>query len=104
MRLAACGVHSKVAQAILRHSDIDLTMSRYTHILIGQEDQAVESLPDFSLPGSKSEKVAATGPDGEPSDDAKEVKKKLTPQLTPTAFFGSHQLAVNDRWTNTDTD
>ncbi len=29
--LAAAGVHPKVIQAIMRHSDINLTMSRYTH-------------------------------------------------------------------------
>jgi len=33
--LAANGVHPKVAQAIMRHSDINLTMSRYTHTLKG---------------------------------------------------------------------
>ena len=59
----------------MRHSDINLTMGRYTHTLLGQEAQAVESLPDFSLPSSKSEKVAATGTDGKPVDDAKEEKK-----------------------------
>ncbi len=46
--LAASGVHPKIAQSIMRHSDINLTMSRYTHIFQGQESQAVESLPDFS--------------------------------------------------------
>ena len=30
--LAASGVHPKVAQSIMRHSTIDLTMSRYTHV------------------------------------------------------------------------
>ena len=30
--LAASGVHPKIAQSIMRHSDINLTMSRYTHI------------------------------------------------------------------------
>lgn len=46
--LAASGVHPKIAQSIMRHSDINLTMLRYTHIFRGQESQAVESLPDFS--------------------------------------------------------
>ncbi|HPS54706.1 MAG TPA: site-specific integrase [Sedimentisphaerales bacterium] len=46
--LAANGVHPKIAQSIMRHSDINLTMLRYTHIFRGQESQAVESLPDFS--------------------------------------------------------
>ena len=46
--LAASGVHPKIAQSLMRHSDINLTMARYTHIFRGQESQAVESLPDFS--------------------------------------------------------
>jgi len=61
--LAASGVHPKVAQSILRHSDINLTMGIYTHTLTGQESQAVESLPDFSL-GPNSERQRATGTDG----------------------------------------
>lgn len=47
--LAASGTHPKVAQSILRHSSIDLTLSVYSHTLIGQETQAVESLPDLSV-------------------------------------------------------
>jgi integrase len=47
--LAACGVHPKVAQQILRHSDINLTMNTYTHLLGGkQEAEAVACLPDLS--------------------------------------------------------
>lgn len=46
--LAACGVHPKVMQQIMRHCDINLTM-RYTHVLTGQQAQAVSSLPDLSL-------------------------------------------------------
>ena len=34
--LAASGVHPKVAQSIMRHSDINLTMSIYTHTLTGK--------------------------------------------------------------------
>lgn len=33
--LAASGVHPKVVQSIMLHSDINLTMSRYTHIFRG---------------------------------------------------------------------
>ena len=50
--LAACGVHPKIAQAIMRHRDINLTMSRYTHILKGQELEAINKLPDLSVPDS----------------------------------------------------
>ena len=57
--LAAAGVHPKTAQSIMRHSDIRLTMGIYTHTLAGQESQAVESLPDLSLPSSKQKTVKA---------------------------------------------
>lgn len=45
--LAAAGVHPKVAQSLARHSDINLTLSRYSHVLSGQEADAVNLLPDF---------------------------------------------------------
>ena len=48
--LAATGVHPKVAQSLMRHSDINLTMSRYNHVLIGQESDAVAGLPDLAAP------------------------------------------------------
>ena len=82
--LAANGVHPKVAQAIMRHSDINLTMARYTHTLRGQEAEAVRSLPDLSLPTSQAQR--ATGTDG---------RKTSTPQLTPTAFSACSRLATD---------
>ena len=48
--LAAAGVHPKVAQSLMRHSDINLTMIRYSHVLIGQEAAAVAALPDLASP------------------------------------------------------
>ncbi|UCG50309.1 MAG: tyrosine-type recombinase/integrase, partial [Phycisphaerales bacterium] len=59
--LAPSGVHPNVAQSIMRHSDINLTLSRYTHTLTGQEAEAVAGLPDFSLPSTQ--KKQATGTD-----------------------------------------
>jgi len=55
--LAASVVHPKVAQKIMRHGDINLTMSLYTHTLRGQEADAVNSLPDFSRSSSQSQKM-----------------------------------------------
>lgn len=60
--LAAAGTHPKVAQSLMRHSNIDLTMSRYTHALVGQESAAVESLPDLSQKPAGAA-AAATGTD-----------------------------------------
>ena len=82
--LAASGVHPKVAQSIMRHSDINLTLSRYTHTLIGQEAEAVAGLPDFSFSGR--EKQRATGTDNRPIDlgdsGSKVIGEKLTPKST----------------------
>ena len=45
--LASGGVHPKVAQTLARHSDINLTMSRYTHTFQGDEMAALAALPDL---------------------------------------------------------
>jgi len=63
--LAASGVHPKVAQSLMRHSDINLTMSRYTHTVHGQLARAVESLPDLACPPN-SESQVRTGTDDRP--------------------------------------
>ncbi len=72
----------------MRHSNINLTMSRYTHTLTGQEAQAVAGLPNFSLPGNQ--KQIATGTDDRIIDTAligsEKLTPKLTPFLTPTAY------------------
>ena len=47
--LAASGASMKTAQTILRHKDVNLTANVYTHVLHGQEAQAVANLPDLSL-------------------------------------------------------
>ncbi len=73
--LAASGVNPKTAQAIMRHSDINLTMSRYTHMFRGAESEAVESMPDFSSQGRQ--RQVATGTDGKPTELHKSAYKKL---------------------------
>jgi hypothetical protein len=93
--LAANGVHPKVAQAIMRHSDINLTMSRYTHTLKGQEAQAIRSLPDLSV--ATAEQQAATGTNGQIADAGGRTSSawtpKWTPDLTPTAYSGCNGLS-----------
>ncbi len=95
--LAASGVHPKVAQAILRHSDINLTMSRYTHTLRGQEAEAVKSLPDLSTPSTEVQRGVVTGTDGQavvdPARSHKQWTPRWTPELTPTAFSACSQLS-----------
>jgi len=99
--LAANGVHPKIAQAIMRHSTIDLTMSRYTHVLRGQEAEAVAKLPDLSAPDRQEQKATGTddGPVEMPSKSPKKWTPKWTPQWTPertpTAFSACSQVSPN---------
>jgi len=57
--LAASGVHPKVAQTIMRHSTIELTMSRYSHVFKGQESAAIDNLPDLSWQSQNKKTVAS---------------------------------------------
>jgi hypothetical protein len=99
--LAASGAHPKVVQSIMRHSDINMTMSRYTHIFSGQESDAVAGLPDLTLPSKESQKAVATGTDNKPIEavqhGAKELTLKRTPFLTHTAYSGCDQLTTIGR-------
>jgi len=91
--LAASGAHPKVVQSIMRHSDINLTMSRYTHIFRGQESEAVAGLPDLSLPSSKTQK--ATGTDELPVDVAyKPAYKPAYKTLTKNTDFDSKSMSL----------
>jgi len=38
----------KYTQSLARHSDINLTMNRYTHILLETQSDALKVLPDLS--------------------------------------------------------
>jgi len=61
--LAASGAHPKVAQSLMRHSSIELTMNTYTHALAGQEADAIENLPSLDV-APESRKPRKTGTDG----------------------------------------
>ena len=86
--LAASGVHPKTAQELMRHSDINLTMSRYTHIFRGQEQEAVDKLPNFDP--VKPQQAKATGTDGKQSESAYKPAYK---KLAKNAYSGCQQSA-----------
>ncbi|MEI7836642.1 MAG: hypothetical protein WCK05_09545 [Planctomycetota bacterium] len=44
----------------MRHSDVNLTLSRYSHVYAGQETDAVAALPDLSGPARESAKMTGT--------------------------------------------
>ena len=91
--LAASGVHPKVAQSIMRHSNINLTMSRYTHTLIGQEAQAILGLPDLSLPAVQ--KQISTGTDDLPVTGQETVYKPVYKELAKNTYSDKNRLSSN---------
>ena len=92
-RLARAGVTPKVAQALSRHSDINLTLNRYTHVGVHDLADAVDRLPD--LPGPKPEpmKLRATG-----TDDTRPTIPAQIPctDLAQTIDAGRSKLIVFD--------
>ena len=60
-KLAWCKAGGQ-ALAVMRDSDINLTMSRYTHVFRGQEADAVGALPDLDAAPVK-QSAKATGTD-----------------------------------------
>ncbi|HUV64350.1 MAG TPA: site-specific integrase [Sedimentisphaerales bacterium] len=66
--LAASGVHPKEAQELMRHSDVNLTLSLYTHTTRGRLAEAAGKMPDLGAPSSQ-QQARATGTDGNPVAD-----------------------------------
>ncbi len=58
--LARGGVHPKQAQDLVRHSDINLTLSRYTHTVVADQAAALSVLPDLTG-GDSDQQQRATG-------------------------------------------
>ncbi len=60
--LARAGVSPKMAQSIARHSDVNLTLNVYSHVGIGEQAAAIQSLPGppllFGSGGSQSAELA----------------------------------------------
>jgi len=66
--LSKAGVAPRMAQELLRHSDIRLTMNTYTHLELVDVQGAVEALPGVSGPHTEGEGVRATGTYGAGGD------------------------------------
>ncbi len=62
--LAKAGVAPKIAQELMRHSDINLTMMTYSHVGLYDLDAALDSLP--ALPNLEAVSMLATGTTSEP--------------------------------------
>jgi integrase len=90
------GVHPKLAQQLARHSDINLTMTRYSHALMADEAEALGVLPSF--PGAFGESpnsrqiLAATGTDGAPQVPQKGLQACLQAQASKAVIL-RHSLS-----------
>ena len=87
--LARSGVHPKVAQDLARHSDVNLTLSVYSHTVLDDRRAALTGLPDLS-DEAIAEEAKATGTDGR--DGAPE---KLRPNLTPNGGASRNKTGQN---------
>jgi hypothetical protein len=68
--LAAAGVHPRVAQGLARHSTIELTMNRYTHVAMHDVVGAVEAIAEpISITGTTLRATGTTDPS--PQGDAR---------------------------------
>ena len=78
--LSKAGVSPRVAQAVMRHSSLELTMNVYTDPRLLDVQGAVESLPEFSVtnePNENRQRIAAG------------AETLLPPAVTPTSDFSS---------------
>ncbi len=88
--LARSGVQPATAQRLAHHSDVRLTLGRYTHVDLGEQYEALKLLPDLS--DAPRESSRATGTDGKSSEGS------LAFCLAPNGSFSS--TAVQSGATN----
>jgi len=58
--LASTGANPKVAQSLMRHSTVELTLGCYSHLYKGQDRDALERLPDFTQPVRQQQRATGT--------------------------------------------
>jgi Phage integrase family len=75
--LARAGVHPKLAQSLARHSDINLTMSRYTHTTRGEQHEALAALPELTRPEIPAACASAAAGGGGLTDPPPRVGKNV---------------------------
>ena len=61
--LSQAGVRPRTAQELMRHSDIRLTMTTYTHLGLVDTAGAVEALPSVSIAALKADRNLRTSTD-----------------------------------------
>jgi len=93
--LASTGAHPKVAQSIMRHSSIELTMSRYSHVYAGQEAGAVAALPNLDTAPTR-QSAKATGTDTKADPVFAICLAKQSEKMRTTANRSEQNLARAD--------
>ncbi len=88
--LARGGVHPKLAQDLARHSDVNLTLSRYSHTELEEQASAVASLPslDTTSCSAKSSGIGASC-SGEPDEAVLHQCLRTFEQLQSTSVDSS---------------
>ncbi len=74
---AQSGMHPRLAQELMRHSDINLTMGRYTHPQLLDLAAAIEKMPRLRPATERASAATGTESDGRPAPN-------LRPDLRPT--------------------
>jgi integrase len=74
--LAQAGVHPKTAQELARHSTITLTLDRYSHVGLYDQNAAIASLP--AMPSAQAATAQSTG-----TDDAHATVQNVLPKCLP---------------------
>lgn len=88
--LARSGVHPKTAQALARHSTVELTLGLYSHVSLDDEAEAVAKLPN--LLAASTFLLAATGTTGATD----EMRRGSLPRCLPSSPGAQKYAAVPD--------
>jgi integrase len=97
--LSKGGVSPRTAQAAMRHSKIDLTMSVYTDPKLLDVAGALDALPALPLDGEGTEReaVRATGTDDPQRSGVQADARTLAPLLAPTSDNSGKLLSFPDK-------
>lgn len=93
--LARSGVHPKMAQSLARHSDINLTMNRYTHTALESQQEALAGLPDLSIESCQENRATGTDNTTASQNSVGRYAAHAHHSSKGTVPFGPWGLAVN---------
>lgn len=91
--LAQSGAHPKVAQQIMRHSSVELTLGRYSHVYRGQESEAVEALPSIE--------PVFVGAVRTGTDDQKSISSGISSSISKRCLFSPSKQDYSGRLAGT---